>query len=103
MVGTRGRVQGSILSLPSRRFAKGKWVSRRRYRKRALSTQTSWSSLDFSRRSRRDDVGAETGGGGKGGRGLVIGSVGRKTSSQQWSPKSEPKLEGIVSRARKVT
>lgn len=59
-------------------------------------------SLGFSRRVRRDEVGAETGGEEKG----TLESVGRKTSSQQFlphPPKSEPRLEGIVSRARKVT
>lgn len=63
-------------------------------------------SLDFSRRARRDEVGAETGGGGRGEEKGTLESVGRKTSSQQFlpqPPKSEPRFEGIVSRAREVT
>lgn len=36
-----GRVQAPRLSLPCRRYAKGEWVSRRRYRKQDLRTQTS--------------------------------------------------------------
>lgn len=37
----RERVQGPRFSLPRGRFAKGEWVSRRRYRKHVLRTQTS--------------------------------------------------------------
>jgi hypothetical protein len=69
------RVQGPPDSRgPAAVSPRGRWVSRRRYRKQVLRTQTSCPLLDFSRRARRDDVGAETGVGGG------LGSVGQKTS-----------------------